>query len=198
MKPVLAVPMHPRLLNDYFGDPCVFIEDCCMKNAPSFFDLGTIDALTPSEIYKISDVFVSHTHMDHFIGFDTLLRAILRREAPLHIYGPSSILPCIEGKLKGYTWNLIEEYPAEIHVHAFDGRQVTHSLFSARNRFRKQTVSKTASDGLLLRDHMLEVQRNKARSRHPLPRVFTSGGVSHQYRQGPPCQKRAFSRAVAE
>jgi len=156
MKPVF----HARLLNDYFGDPCLFIRILHEKRA-ILFDLGTIHSLKPSELYKITDVFVTHTHMDHFIGFDTLLRAILRREVPLNIYGPPSVLPCIQGKLKGYTWNLIEDYPAKINVFSYNGRLLTHSVFSAKNRFRKQTVSKSDSDGLLLNTPMFTVRAVK-------------------------------------
>ncbi len=156
MKPVF----HAKLLNDYFGDPCLFIRILHEKKAV-LFDLGNIHSLKPSELYKITDVFVTHTHMDHFIGFDTLLRAILRREVPLNIYGPPSVLSCIQGKLKGYTWNLIEDYPTKINVFAYNGRYLTHSIFSAKNRFRKQTVSRSESDGLLLKNPMFTVRAVK-------------------------------------
>ena len=90
---------HAKLLNDYFGDPCLFTRIPYEKMAV-LFDLGNINSLKPSELYKITDVFVTHTHMDHFIGFDTLLRGTLRREVPPNIYGPPSVLPCIQGKLE--------------------------------------------------------------------------------------------------
>ncbi len=153
MKPVF----HPRLLNSHFDDPCLFVRLLHEKQA-ILFDLGDIHAIRPSDLNKISDVFVTHTHMDHFIGFDTLLRGALRKDTPLNIYGPSSILPCIQGKLKGYTWNLIEDYPTEIHVFAYDGRHVTHSVFAAKNRFRKQTISRSRSDGLLLKNPLFAVR----------------------------------------
>ena len=156
MKPVF----HVKLLNDFFGDPCLFIRILHEKRA-LFFDLGTIHSLKPSDLYKISDVFVTHTHMDHFIGFDTLLRSILRREVPLNIYGPPSVLPCIQGKLKGYTWNLIEDYPTKINVFTYNGRYLSHSIFSAKNRFRKQIVSRSVSDGLLHQNPLFTVRAVK-------------------------------------
>ena len=156
MKPLL----HLRLLNGYFEDPCLFARILHEKKA-ILFDLGDINSLTQSELYKITDVFVTHTHMDHFIGFDTLLRVILRRETPLYIYGPPSVLPCIQGKLKGYTWNLIEDYPTLINVFAYNGRYLTHSIFSAKNRFRKRTVSRSESDGLLLQNPVFTVRAAK-------------------------------------
>jgi ribonuclease Z len=153
MKPVF----HPKLLNGYFDDPCLFVRISYEKKA-LLFDLGTLSSLKPAELHKITDVFVTHTHMDHFVGFDTLLRGILRRDVPLNIYGPSHVLPCIQAKLKGYSWNLIEDYPTEIRVFTYDGRYVTHSLFTAKSRFRKQSVSRSRSSGLLLKNPLFSVR----------------------------------------
>jgi ribonuclease Z len=104
---------------------------------------------------------VTHTHIDHFIGFDTLLRAALRREVPLNIYGPPNLTRCVAGKLKGYTWNLIKEYPLVINVFAYNGKTLAHSMFMAKNRFRRQLVSLTDSDGTLLEDPMFKVKAAK-------------------------------------
>lgn len=149
-----------RLLNDVFGDPALFIRILREKRALQF-DLGDISGLTPSEIYKITDVFVTHTHIDHFIGFDTLLRAVLRRKIPLNIYGPANITRCVAGKLRGYTWNLIRDYPTEINVFAYDGRSLTHSFFKAESRFKREDGSTSASDGTLLKDDLFKVKTAK-------------------------------------
>lgn len=148
---------HHKLLNGYFEDPCLFLKILREKRA-ILFDLGNIDRLNPSDIYKITDVFVTHTHIDHFIGFDTLIRAILRRDTPLNVYGPSNILACIEGKLKGYTWNLITEYPSVINVFSYNGKNLLHSVFSAKDRFRKETLNRSKTDGVLLKDPMFKVK----------------------------------------
>lgn len=145
MKP----SFHHRLVNGPFGDPCVHVRILWERRA-LLFDLGDISVLSPAEISRISDVFVTHTHIDHFIGFDLLLRSILRRNTPLHLYGPLSLLKAVEGKLGGYTWNLIEEYPAEIVVHAFDGGRILRSAFRARRGFQKESLGETESEGILL------------------------------------------------
>jgi len=68
------------------------------------FDLGRLDRLSVREILKLSDVFVSHTHIDQFIGFDHLLSSALHREQDLRLFGPNGfienlgeILPVIRG-----------------------------------------------------------------------------------------------------
>jgi ribonuclease Z len=153
MEPIF----HHRLLNSSFEDPCLFVR-ILRERRSMLFDVGDIGKLSPSEIYRITDLFVTHTHIDHFIGFDTVLRAVLRRENPLNVYGPPGIAGCVEGKLKGYSWNLIREYPTVINVFSYNGRSVTHSMFKAENGFRKEAISRARSDGFLLKDPLFTVR----------------------------------------
>lgn len=78
------------------------------------FDLGDLHALSSKDLLKVTHVFVTHTHMDHFMGFDTLLRTLLGRERELHLFGPPGFLENVEGKLGGYTWNLVHEFDGEL------------------------------------------------------------------------------------
>jgi ribonuclease Z len=100
---------HPRLINDPFSDPGLYVPFLFEKRA-LMFDLGELASLTPKDLLKIDHVFVTHTHMDHFIGFDTLLRIFLGRDKLLHLYGPPGFFRHVEGKLAGYSWNLVREY----------------------------------------------------------------------------------------
>jgi ribonuclease Z len=100
---------HPRLINGPFDDPGLFIPFQFQHRA-LIFDLGDINGLTPKDILKISHAFVSHTHMDHFIGFDRLLRLSLGREKNISLYGPPGFLKNVAGKLAGYAWNLADKY----------------------------------------------------------------------------------------
>jgi ribonuclease Z len=99
----------PRLVNGPFDDPGLFIPFLLEKRA-IIFDLGDIYSLSTRDILKISHVFISHTHMDHFIGFDRLLRLFLGREQQLYLYGPEGFLKNVEGKIAGYSWNLVKHY----------------------------------------------------------------------------------------
>jgi len=99
----------PRLVNGPFDDPGLFIPFILKKRAV-IFDLGDIDSLSAKDILKITHVFITHTHMDHFIGCDRLLRLFLGREHHLYMYGPDGFLKNVEGKLSGYSWNLVKHY----------------------------------------------------------------------------------------
>jgi ribonuclease Z len=157
---------HHRPLNGYFEDPCLYVRILRERRA-LLFDAGDIRALSSAELYKITDVFVTHTHIDHFIGFDMLLRVILRRETPLNVYGPPNITSCVQGKLRGYTWNLIRDYPVVINVFSYDGRYLTHTAFRAVNRFRRERIGKAVSDGTLLIDPLFRVKAAKLNHQTP-------------------------------
>jgi ribonuclease Z len=148
---------HAKPVNGVFEDPCVYIKILREKRA-LLLDLGFIGRLELGNILKISDVFVTHTHMDHFMGFDTLLRATLRRETPLKIYGPKNIIECVEGKLKGYTWNLIKEYPIKIDVFEISEDSIVSASFSASNSFNKEIKSVTNFNGTIINEHLLKVK----------------------------------------
>jgi ribonuclease Z len=96
-------------VNGPFDDPGLFIP-FLLEKRDIIFDLGDIYSLSSRDILKISHVFISHTHMDHFVGFDRLLRLFLGREQHLYLYGPEGFLKNVEGKLAGYSWNLVEHY----------------------------------------------------------------------------------------
>jgi ribonuclease Z len=40
----------------------------------------------------------------------------LGREKELHLFGPAGFFERVEGKLAGYTWNLVGEYPYNLKL----------------------------------------------------------------------------------
>jgi len=147
---------HHRPVNGPFEDPSVYVR--ILRERKAFlFDAGDMSGLSPREIMKISDVFVTHTHIDHFIGFDTILRTVLRREEPVSFFGPEGIIGHIEGKLAGYTWNLISDYPVTVQVAEIMGDTVRRAVFSAANRFRLVEMEAEDFRGILVDSPLYEV-----------------------------------------
>ncbi len=103
-------------------------------------DLGRIDRTPAATLLRVEAVFVSHTHMDHFMGFDQLLRLFLARDATLRLYGPEGIADCVAGKLAGYTWNLTDEYAFAVDVTEIGDTTMQTWRFAARTRFERQAV----------------------------------------------------------
>jgi ribonuclease Z len=100
---------HPKLVNPPLEDPALFIPFFFEKRA-LLFDMGNLHRLPAKDILKLTHGFVTHTHMDHFVGFDMILRTFLGRQKVFHVFGPPDFLQNIEGKLAGYTWNLVQNY----------------------------------------------------------------------------------------
>lgn len=131
---------HPHLVNGSAGDPALFV-DCLFERRALLFDLGDILALPSRKLLRISHVFVSHAHMDHFIGFDWLLRILLGREKDLHLFGPPGFLAQVEHKLRAYTWNLVRNYLSDfiLRVTEVDGNGAgRRTSFRCRNEFRRE------------------------------------------------------------
>jgi ribonuclease Z len=122
------------------------------------FDLGELDRLSVREILKLSDVFVSHTHIDHFIGFDHLLRCSLNREAELRLFGPQGIIDNVRGKLAGYTWNLIRDYPLALTVYEVDRQTMRKVEFKAAHEFAPEAEVSLPFSGTLLEEPSLCVR----------------------------------------
>ena len=147
------------LINDPFGDPGVFVDFKYRKEA-FLFDLGDIHALPSRKLLKIDYIFVSHTHMDHFIGFDHLLRVSLGRDRRIHLYGPPSFLRNVEDKLRSYTWNLVANYTndfellvTEIHPQYKISRQ-----YHCRNAFKPEGEEHADYDGTLVQGDFFTVR----------------------------------------
>jgi ribonuclease Z len=68
---------------------------------------------------KISHIFISHLHGDHYFGLIGLINSLslLSHQQEMHIFGPSALKEIIELQLKVADTNLC--YP--LHIHSIDG-----------------------------------------------------------------------------
>jgi len=152
---------HPQPVNDPFGDPAVYVDFLYERRA-LLFDLGDLTPLSARKILRLSHVFVTHTHMDHFAGFDRLLRLCLGRARELTLYGPPGFVDQVEHKLAAYTWNLVHNYPADFTLTAAELRtdQTLHrARFRCRARFRRETFESIAlQNGILLDEEGFRVR----------------------------------------
>jgi len=144
---------EPRLTNEAFGDPGLYVDFRDERRA-LLFDIGDIDALPPRKLMRLSHVFVTHTHMDHFAGFDRLLAVVLGRKAKLALFGGPDFIAQVEHKLRAYTWNVVYRYDElvlDVCEIGADGRAQC-ARFSTRTNFVRESQTSFALDGDLVHD----------------------------------------------
>ncbi|OAF02438.1 hypothetical protein AYJ54_27280 [Bradyrhizobium centrolobii] len=143
---------HPSLVNGRYGDPTVYVETLFEKRS-LLFDIGEIASLSPRRIRRIDQVFVSHAHIDHFVGFDHLLRLLVGHEKSVQLFGPSGFAERVFHKLQAYRWNLVESYPCDL-VFAVSELGTANSISTTRFRLRtafeaEPSVSRKTFAGVL-------------------------------------------------
>jgi ribonuclease Z len=152
--------LHPVLVNDRFGDPALYVR-CHFERWAMLFDLGDLSRLGGRDILRVRDVFVSHTHIDHFIGFDQLLRTLVGREHRLRLFGPPGIVEQVGHRLAGYSWNLVDRYDADLVMDVTEVRSPDEAViarFRFKSRFRREGEGTTAlNEGLLCAHHGFRV-----------------------------------------
>ena len=151
----------PHLVNDPFGDPALYVQLVFERRA-LLFDMGDLSQLSPRQLLRISNVFISHRHMDHFAGFDQFLRFAMGREMTVKFYGPLGLIEGIEHKLKAYTWNLIAGYEGNpvLHVTEVDEHgRLACAQFAGRLAFeRLETEGGRSHEQILLREPGFQVR----------------------------------------
>ncbi|WP_165899996.1 MBL fold metallo-hydrolase [Borborobacter arsenicus] len=157
----MADLVQPKLINEPFSDPVLFL-DFRFRRRALLFDLGYLTPLSAREIVRVSHVFVSHMHMDHFVGFDRLLRSQLYQATKLHLMGPPGLGDAVEAKLRAYSWNLLGVNSADLVLAVADWGPsgfVRCSQFRARAAFaREEAEPPQVPSGVLLEDAEFRVE----------------------------------------
>ncbi len=116
------------------GDPGLYLDLVGLRDA-LMFDIGD-NALPVSDLVRVRALFVTHTHIDHWIGFDRWLRCLLGVERTVHVYGPPGMSDFVRSRIHGYMWNLTFDAHLRFIVHELDGDAFNVTELSLEDRFR--------------------------------------------------------------
>lgn len=157
---IMTSTLQPFLVNGPFGDPMVYVDFRFGRRA-LLFDLGDIQSLPARKILRLTHIFVSHTHMDHFMGLDRIVRICLGRARSLSLFGPQGFIDRVEHKLAAYTWNLVQGYVTDFTLEASEWHlsgELRTARFRCRSGFeREDRPSRFATDGVLLDEENFRV-----------------------------------------
>jgi ribonuclease Z len=100
--------------------------------------------------------------MDHFIGFDRLIRICVGRHAALVLFGPPGFVDRVEHRLAAYTWDRVDRYEHALVVTATevgaDGRTRTARFDTRRGFAREPVADGAAPDGILVDEDQFRVR----------------------------------------
>jgi ribonuclease Z len=150
----MTLLVQPRLVNEPFSDATLLL-DFNFGSRAILFDLGDLSPLSSREILRVGHVFVSHMHLDHFTGFDLLLRLNLNRDRKVTLVGPPGLCDAVGAKLAAYTWNLLGERSPDFVIEALDWMPsgfAKHRIFRARRAFRPEEAEPPATRGNFVLD----------------------------------------------
>lgn len=157
----MSALVQPRLINDVFGDPGVYVDFSFGRRA-MLFDCGDLGSLSHRELLRVSEVFVSHRHLDHFCGFDRLLRVHLGRMGALRLVGPSGLIEGVAAKLAAYDWNLLGEGSPDLVIDVSEfvsNRLAGRALFRAQHAFRGEALPEESfPEGIVFDDGELRIE----------------------------------------
>ena len=155
------------LVNGSAGDPCLFI-DYPGRDDAILFDAGENGSLDNGRLGDLGAVFVTHHHVDHFIGLDRIVRANLDRDKTLRIYGPDGTIRKVYDRIKSYEYPFFPFQKIILDCHdVLPGRLRSARLECARRFPEPEPVEVDWPGPVLFEDGDLAVEA--ARADHTVP-----------------------------
>jgi ribonuclease Z len=131
-----------RLVNGSTGDPALFVDDPGRDNA-LLIDCGENAALGDDRLGDLEAVFLSHHHVDHFIGFDRIVRANLDRDKAVHVYGPMGTIAKVYSRIKSYEYPFFPFQKIVLEAHEVLPGCLRSARLECARRFPRPVVSES-------------------------------------------------------
>jgi ribonuclease Z len=138
-----------RLVNGSTGDPVLFI-DYPGKDDAFLFDAGEIGGLDMKRLGDLEAVFITHHHIDHFVGFDRIVRANLDRDKTLHVFGPEGTIAKVYDRIKSYEFMYFPFQQIVVDVHEILPGTERSARLECKRRFPRPEVAEKDWSGPII------------------------------------------------
>jgi ribonuclease Z len=150
-------PFVATLVNGEFGDPLLLVRERHGRRC-LFFDLGEAGRLRTRTAHEVTDVFISHAHIDHIAGFLWLIRSRIGDFPPCRVYGPPGLAQNIAGFVAGVHWDRVGERRPRFEVAELHGERVLRFAVAAGCGAPQGLGEEVAPEGTLLTDSLFQVR----------------------------------------
>ncbi|HHO68865.1 MAG TPA: MBL fold metallo-hydrolase, partial [Gammaproteobacteria bacterium] len=157
-RPVARVGQaDAALVNGVFGDPLLHLRLRHQRRS-LLFDLGMPERLAARIAHQVSDVFLSHAHLDHIGGFLWLLRSRMGDFPPCRLYGPPGLARHVQGLLDGIDWDRIGDQGPCFEVVELHDEQLRRFHLQAGRTRPQPLPGRAAPAGVLLEEAAFRVR----------------------------------------
>jgi len=145
------------LVNGVFGDPLLHAR-LRHRRRSLLFDLGEGSRLPARVAHQISDVFITHAHIDHIAGFVWLLRSRIGETTICRLYGPPGLAANIDGLMRGILWDRVGEHGPRFDVNELHGTQLRCYALRGGQPGAMLREERAADDGAVLEEPEFRVR----------------------------------------
>ncbi|MEW8559042.1 MAG: Clp1/GlmU family protein [Candidatus Thiodiazotropha sp.] len=145
------------LMNGVFGDPQLHLR-LAHRRRSLLFDLGDGTRLPGRVAHQVSDIFISHAHLDHICGFLWLLRVRIGERAGCRLYGPPGLATRIEHLIEGIHWDRIGDRGPRFEVSELHGDRLQRFELQAGRPGRRQLGEKPVREGVVLAEDEFQIR----------------------------------------
>jgi ribonuclease BN (tRNA processing enzyme) len=149
--------LSATLMNGVFGDPLVHLRLMNLKQS-MLFDLGSGERLSARLAHQLTDVFITHAHMDHISGFFWFLRSRIGDFPSCNIYGPPGLTEHIEGMINGVHWDRIGESGPRFRVYELHGDYLQISDLQVGKKGSQIIGQERITDNIMLKTPTFRIQ----------------------------------------
>lgn len=147
--------LEPTFAAGLIDDPLLLVR-IRPTGGTLMFDCGQVHHLAKRIISRLDSLFISHAHMDHWMGIDSIIRHLHASSRTVEVYGPPGLADKFAHKLAGYDWNLAEDHWGSFRVNEVHVDSLRRHLFAGPDGFRRQpqdTVQRSARAAICRNPH---------------------------------------------
>ncbi|MGD2113121.1 MAG: MBL fold metallo-hydrolase, partial [Gammaproteobacteria bacterium] len=138
-------------VNGVFGDPLLHAR-LRHRRRSLLFDLGEGARLPARVAHQVSEVVITHAHIDHIAGFLWLLRSRIGETSRCRLYGPPGLAVNIEGLMRGILWDRVGGSGPCFEVHELHAARLRRHVVQAGHPGCELLEERPVPDGVILRE----------------------------------------------
>ncbi|MEH6579590.1 MAG: Clp1/GlmU family protein [Amphritea sp.] len=150
-------PAEVILVNGVFGDPLLLMRLGYQKRC-LLFDLGDHGQLSARIAHQVSDVFISHAHIDHISGFLWLLRCRIGYYPPCRLFGPPGLAQNIAGMISGILWDRIGDKAPTFDIFELHGERLRHWQITTGSAISDELPEQVVTDSVIWQEALFRVR----------------------------------------